>query len=1537
MRFLLSIFILFIGWQTTIAQELVINGGAELPPSFGWTQLNPVEIWKSDFQVTPHSGTFHFYPENTVLASSELYQDISLSSYSTAIDAGTANFTFSGWRRGYPSDFDQSRIVVEYRDASNAILVTALNTASSDFSVWTVSTDTRNAPVGTRSVRIRLISTRLSGSDNDGYYDDISFIYNNPPAACTPPTMVTLSPAAATSYCIGSPISISGIASPANANYYYRWYKNSVPMAAASTTNTPISIAASVASDAGIYTLRVEDGNAGSAACYTESSVTITIDPKPTPGTISANQEICLGDPAAVLTGTASTGGVGARFYQWDKSTVSSAGPWSLAQGYSAATGYAPGTITTTTYYRRIDAAGVCAGDPTNVVTIRVNNDAIIAPITPLVRDTICVGENFQLTGTVNTTTQPSINGGYYYSWRKMQGATSVLVSPPSATLTPYPAIATAATLADSGRYYLIVQDGPLATFCKDSVMIRIGVNQAPTTKAIIGNHQEFCLGDASSILTETNPSVGSIGTFVQYQWYSTSDTTGTPSLTKLVIAGTNNSYDPGTPSTTNYFVRKDSIKYCSAVATNFLQVRVNNTPILDSIRPTVDDTLCENFGEQFQLKGYIDSLTAGKQSINGGFYFTWAQLQEPATTPTVVSPAAPYTDYPAVSRPVVEADSGTYYLIVQDGPNATECLDTIFFKMTVYKTCVGATCSAPLDVSIKVGATSSATLCTGNTLVLQKDVITLPSTPPTFGYTYSWVRTNTLGTVVVQAPSATYQDLIVNSVSAIDSGRYQLIVRDGVSTPSICSESSTSISIVVTPAVTQALIGNDTIICPGSAVLPFVEITANTGGTGVYSYQWESSTDNIVFTSIAGATNANYQSPVIASTSYFRRADQSSTCPIAYSDTLIVSTLNNADAGTITTSNPTLCYNSIPTLPILSTGLASGGTGLAGTETYQWQQSSDNLTWIDIIGANTIDYTETSALINTMYYRRKVGLGPGNCDTVYTSSVSINVYAPLVPGNISPNQNICEGNTATITELTVASGGGIPNMYSYQWIESIDKGITWTNAAGISTLKDYTSGPLADSIWYKRIDIGTCSQDSTNTIVVDVDTLSHPFVTITDGLICESLDITFTATATNAGLTPSYQWQQASSISGPWTNIPGANTSMYLFSNAQMLDSGNVFKVIVSSSDFCNTGPDDTTVVLRVQQSTLPIVTISTNPTGNICDTLQSITYTATPVQGQGTAPTYQWYNGATGIAIAGETNPTYTPSSAPTNGDQVYVTMMSDVACANPNPAYSNIHILNLARMPRPILARMDSTICSPNYVALQVANTAPSGSSFQWYRNGVAIAGATASTYTVLSSDIPGGVYTFEEATSTCSATASDTAFITIIATPSVYAGSDFTAGQNTTAMLQGTVSSPSNFIWTPSTRLSDPHILNPVATIQNTITYTLYATDPTGQCSSASQVTITVEDAVVIPNVITINGDGVNDTWKIGNIENFPNATIVIYNRWGNLVWLSTNNVSEWAGTNYRNGEVLPDGTYFYIVNLKSDIYPEPYTGYIQLIK
>ena len=108
---------------------------------------------------------------------------------------------------------------------------------------------------------------------------------------------------------------------------------------------------------------------------------------------------------------------------------------------------------------------------------------------------------------------------------------------------------------------------------------------------------------------------------------------------------------------------------------------------------------------------------------------------------------------------------------------------------------------------------------------------------------------------------------------------------------------------------------------------------------------------------------------------------------------------------------------------------------------------------------------------------------------------------------------------------------------------------------------------------------------------------------------------------------------------------------------------------------------------------------------------------------------------------------------------------------------------------------------------------------------------------------------------------------------------------------------------------------------MATPSETITYLLSATDTSTGCIDTAYFTIIVKDEknVFIPNVITPNGDGVNDVWNISDLnEIFQNHELTVINRWGDEVYRARPYNNDWGGT--YNGQLLPDGTYYYIIKL-----------------
>ncbi len=80
----------------------------------------------------------------------------------------------------------------------------------------------------------------------------------------------------------------------------------------------------------------------------------------------------------------------------------------------------------------------------------------------------------------------------------------------------------------------------------------------------------------------------------------------------------------------------------------------------------------------------------------------------------------------------------------------------------------------------------------------------------------------------------------------------------------------------------------------------------------------------------------------------------------------------------------------------------------------------------------------------------------------------------------------------------------------------------------------------------------------------------------------------------------------------------------------------------------------------------------------------------------------------------------------------------------------------------------------------------------------------------------------------------------------------------------------------------------------------------------------------EDRIYVSQAITPNGDGVNDTWMIYNIENYPNCRVWVYNRWGKEVFSAVAYRNDWDGRYRRYRSYLPNGaSYLYQIDLDGD--------------
>jgi len=519
-------------------------------------------------------------------------------------------------------------------------------------------------------------------------------------------------------------------------------------------------------------------------------------------------------------------------------------------------------------------------------------------------------------------------------------------------------------------------------------------------------------------------------------------------------------------------------------------------------------------------------------------------------------------------------------------------------------------------------------------------------------GYTYQW-----------QLGGANIGGATNSSYTASTGGNYTVIVYSG-----ICSTTSaiTTVTVDAAPTVTP-IGGSSTNVCNGQTI---VLTDATSGGT------WSSGNTLVATVSSAGiVTGVSLNTVTISYTI-------TNTCG-SISATIVV-TVNAPTTVAAVTGNTDICV---------------GGTTMLSDVTGSGVWSSSNTSVASVNGVGLVTGLTAGTTVISYSVTNAAGCASSSVTTVTVSAPFTAVITPL------SSTTFCSGGFVTL-DATTGTG------FTYQWM------LGGVNIAG-ATNASYTA-TAGGNYTVLVADPGGCTSTSASVLVTVLGgTTTIPSVTITPSLgdsICSSTAETFTATPTDGGTAPTYQW---------YVNGVAAGTgAVYGYTPVN----GDIVKVVMVSNAAC-AFPDSAvnSVMMTVTGALTPSVSITSVHNDTTC-TGDTVQYTAVPVYG-GTAPTYLWTEN--GINVA--TGPSYI--FTPTNGDTLIVTMTSNYPCLATPFAVSSIFIIDVFT---PITNTLSvsvsqSTVASGSVDTFTaVANGAGSSPSFQWYINGNPVAGATSYRY-------------------------------------------------------------------------------------------------------------------------------------------------------------------------------------------------------------
>lgn len=400
---------------------------------------------------------------------------------------------------------------------------------------------------------------------------------------------------------------------------------------------------------------------------------------------------------------------------------------------------------------------------------------------------------------------------------------------------------------------------------------------------------------------------------------------------------------------------------------------------------------------------------------------------------------------------------------------------------------------------------------------------------------------------------------------------------------------------------------------------------------------------------------------------------------------------------------------------------------------------------------------------------------------------------------------------------------------------------------------------------------------------------------------LCEGIggSYTFTCTVSGGFNTPVFQWQERVNA-GSWTDIAGANSLSLTSTFPATTPVGNYeFRLAVAESGNmgsaqCRIASQPLLVIIQAN----PVTAASNN--GPAC-TNSIVTLTATGgIQYQWTGP-----NGYTGSG-----SPLPLSNLLLNQAGKYYVTVTNAAGCFKND---STTLFVN----PSPVATTSfaNASLCAGDSIPL----IAGGGIGYTWIpatglSNALIFNPMAAPTQTTVYQAIVSNAFS-------CKDTASST--LTLIFPPVVNAGSDKLILKGQRIPLAGSVTGQGvNFLWSPPDFMNDIYALNSYVNPPTDIRYILSAISIFGCKTVTDTLFIKVFTDLFIPNAFTPNADGLNDTWNIPAIAAYPNFQLLLYNRYGQLIFETKTSPVAWNGS-YK-GKPCPNGAYTYIIKTGKSI-------------
>ena len=643
-----------------------------------------------------------------------------------------------------------------------------------------------------------------------------------------------------------------------------------------------------------------------------------------------------------------------------------------------------------------------------------------------------------------------------------------------------------------------------------------------------------------------------------------------------------------------------------------------------------------------------------------------------------------------------------------------------------------------------------------------------------------------------------------------------------------------------------------------------YVDITIDGGSLG-NSTSWQLFTGNCGGTLIATSSNNNFTNiPVNTTTTFYCKADSCDISSCVSGEVFVVET-PSLDSIII----DSLFNNSDSTWSILDTVCPQTEVKLFADYNFALP-TNYSIVWHKSYCGSPIIGTGDSISVypdsSTTYYAKIVGpCGSSLCKqvTIVTKDGSI---APT--GIQTSNNNFCTGGSATLSVV----GGQLGTGANWSWYESACS----SNFLGTGSSISVT--PAATTMYYLRANGGDCGATSCQEILINTYDLNvyHSNVDST----CESnafvLQGGFPQGGTYTGVGVS------GSIFDPNISGIGSHTVTYSYTDSNNCTSSTQFPVVVLEANIDPVSISASLYEICNGNST----TISIDNSNQLINGSQWV-----------------WYKGSCGTGtLIGSTTTNNQITVSPSTTSNYYVRSEGGL-CPASNCIGLTIDVYTLETH----LSEFDK-ICGEDHPIFELEGGNPSGGTFSGngVNNGffdpkIAGVGNHNITYT----------YTLGP----CVAT--DVETIQIENSPIKL---DYSIEQETCA--EGGIMihiHSQNGMGYYGYDWSDGSYENPLTYANNEI-YNVLVSDANNCYKLLDSITFdNTLECIEMPNTFSPNDDGINDYWSL-NFPNYEEASLVIFNKWGNQIWeFNGGNNMSWDGKT-TDGLDIPSGTYYYTIEL-----------------